>query len=89
MPHDAYLSTLAPADEYFGRMGYSILGIENELKHINYMLDYNYGNREADATVLVAESIDDMHKVYPRDRDMPMLLYSCLHNAAAHGLERG
>ncbi len=78
MPHDAYLSTLAPADEYFGQMGYSILGIENELKHINFMLDYNYGNREAAQTVLVAQSIDDMHKVYPRDRDMPMLLYSCL-----------
>jgi hypothetical protein len=78
MPHDKYLTTLAPADEYFGQMGYSILGIENELKHINYMLDYNYGNREAAQTVLVAQSIDDMHKVYPRDRDMPMLLLSCL-----------
>lgn len=78
MPHDAYLTTLAPADEYFGQMGYSILGIENELKHINFMLDYNYGNREAAQTVLVAQSIDDMHKVYPRDRDMPMLLFSCL-----------
>ena len=78
VPHDKYLTTLAPADEYFGQMGYSILGIENELKHINFMLDYNYGNREAAQTVLVAQSIDDMHKVYPRDRDMPMLLYSCL-----------
>jgi hypothetical protein len=78
VPHDVYLSTLAPADEYFGSMGYSVLGIENELKHINFMLNYNYGNREAAQTVLVAQSIDDMHKVYPRDRDMPMLLYSCL-----------
>jgi len=77
MPHDAYLSTLAPADEYFGKMRMSILGIENELKHINYMLDYNYGNRESGAAVLVADSIDDMHKVYPRDRDLPMLLYWC------------
>jgi hypothetical protein len=75
MPHAAYLGTLAPADEYFGRLGFSILGIENQLKHINYMLDYNYGNRESGETVLVAESIDDMHKVYPRDRDLPMLLY--------------
>lgn len=78
MPADKYLTTLAPADEYFGSMGYSILGIENELKHINFMLDYKYGNREAAQTVLVAQSIDDMHKVYPRDRDMPKLLYSCL-----------
>lgn len=78
VPHDKYLTTLAPADEYFGRMGYSVLGIENQLKHINFMLDYNYGNREASQTLLVAESIDDMHKVYPRDRDMPKLLYSCI-----------
>ncbi len=78
MPHDVYLSTLAPADEYFGKMGYSVLGIENELKHINFMLDYKYGNREAAQTELVAQSIDDMHKVYPRDRDMAKLLYSCL-----------
>jgi hypothetical protein len=77
VPHDVYMTTLAPADEYFGRMGMSILGIENQLKHINFMLDYNYGNRESGEAVLVAESIDDMHKVYPRDRDLPMLLYWC------------
>ena len=77
LPHDKYLTTLAPADEYFGKMGYSILGIENQLKHINFMLDYKYGNRESDETALVAQSIDDMHKVYPRDRDLPMLLYWC------------
>ncbi len=77
LPHDKYLTTLAPADEYFGRMGYSILGIENQLKHINFMLDYKYGNQESPETLLVAEAIDDMHKVYPRDRDLPMLLYWC------------
>ncbi len=78
MPHGAMLTTLAPADEYFGRMGYSILGIKNELKHINFMLNYKYGNREADQTLLVAQSIVDMQKVYPRDRDMAMLLYTCM-----------
>ena len=78
MPHDVYLTTLAPADEYFGKMGYSVLGIENELKRINTYLDYKYGDRESSATVLVADSIDQMHRVYPRDRDMPKLLYSCL-----------
>jgi hypothetical protein len=69
-----YLSTLAPADEYFGRMGYSVLGIDNELKHVNYMLDYNYGNREASATLLIVDAVEGMHRVYPRDRDMPKLL---------------
>jgi hypothetical protein len=77
MPHDVYMGTLAPADEYFGRMGMSILGIENQLKHINFMLDYEYGSREFGEAALVAESIDDMHKVYPRDRDLPMLLLWC------------
>jgi hypothetical protein len=78
VPHDVYLSTLAPADEYFGRMGYSVLGIQNELKHINFMLDYNYGNREAASTLLVADAIVAMQHVYPRDRDMPKLLYSAI-----------
>lgn len=78
LPHDAYLSTLAPADEYFGRMGFSILGIDNELKHINFMLDYKYGNREASQTLLVADAIESMHRVYPRDRDMPKILLYCI-----------
>lgn len=77
MPHAAYLTTLAPADEYFGPMGMSILEIENRLKHINFMLDYNYGNRESDTASEVARAIVDMQKVYPRDRDLPMLMYWC------------
>ncbi len=77
MPHDAYLTTLAPADEYFGPMNMSILEIENRLKHINFMLDYNYGNAESDPALDVARAIVDMQKVYPRDRDLPMLLYWC------------
>jgi hypothetical protein len=77
LPEDKMLTMLAPADEYFGPMGYSILGIENELKHINFMLDYHYGNRESGITVQVAKAIDAMHKVYPRDRDLPKLLYWC------------
>lgn len=77
MPHDAYLSTLAPADEYFGPMDMSILEIENRLKHINFMLDYNYGNEESDPAFDVAKAIVAMQRVYPRDRDLPMLLYWC------------
>lgn len=77
MPHDAYLTTLAPADEYFGPMGMSVLEIQNRLKHINFMLDYDYGNRESDPAFDVARAIVDMQKVYPRDRDLPMLIYWC------------
>ena len=77
VPHDVYLTTLAPADEYFGPLGMSILEIENRLKHVNFMLDYNYGNAESDEGTNVAHAIVDMQKVYPRDRDLPMLLYWC------------
>ncbi len=77
VPHDVYLSTLAPADEYFGKRSMSVLEIQNRLKHINFMLDYQYGNRESTETAGVADSIDGMQKIYPRDRDLPMLLYWC------------
>ncbi|MDQ2679898.1 MAG: hypothetical protein M3Y21_02585 [Candidatus Eremiobacteraeota bacterium] len=75
MPHDAYLTTLAPADEYFGQLGMSVLGMRNELHRINLYLDYKYGDRESNAAVFLAQSVDDLHKVYPRDRDLPDLLY--------------
>ena len=74
MSHAATMSTLAPADEYFGRMGMSILGMRNELKRITLYLDAGYGDRESNAAVLLAEAVDDLHKVYPRDRDLPDLL---------------
>jgi hypothetical protein len=77
MPHDLYMSTLAPADEYFGPLGMSIIGIQNQMKHINYMLDYRYGNREAGDALQVTTALDDLHKVYPRDRDLPQMLLEC------------
>jgi hypothetical protein len=74
VPEDIYLTRLAPADEYFGPLGMSVLGIENEMKHVNFMLDYHYGNLEANAALEIAVAVDDMHKVYPKDRDMAKLL---------------
>ena len=44
---------------------------------MNFMLDYNYGNEESDAAFQIAKSIVAMQEVYPRDRDLPMLLYWC------------
>lgn len=76
VPEAGILTTLAPADEYFGPLEMSILGMENELKHINFMLNYGYGNRESAMAVQVAVSLDDLHKVYPRDRDVPKMLYA-------------
>lgn len=72
--HQAMMTTLAPADEYFGPMGMSILGIRNELNRVNYMIGYGYARQESGEAVQIAVSVDDLHKVYPRDRDLPQLL---------------
>ena len=72
--HGGLMSTLAPADEYFGRIGMSVLGMRNELHRINAYLDAGYGDRESNAGALLAEAVDDLHRVYPRDRDLPPLL---------------
>ena len=59
-------------------MGMSILEIENRLKHINFMLDYDYGNRESDpATQRGQLDRRRCRRSIPRDRDLPMLMYWC------------
>ena len=73
--HARMMTTLAPADEYFGPMGMSILGIRNELNRVNYMIGYGYAKQESGMAIQVAVAIDDLHKVYPRDRDLPKLLF--------------
>jgi hypothetical protein len=75
LPLEKMLTTLAPADEYFGPMGMSILGIRNDLNRVNKMIGYGDAKQESGEAVQIAVSIDDLHKVYPRDRDLPKLLY--------------
>ena len=74
VPEDVYLTTLAPADEYFGPLGMSVLGIRNELKHVNFMIGYGYSTQESGSAVQIANSVDALHKVYPRDKDLPQML---------------
>jgi hypothetical protein len=72
--HEKYMTITAPADEYFGRTGMSVLGMRNELHRLNAYLDAGWGDRESPAGVLLAESVDDLHRVYPRDHELPALL---------------
>lgn len=69
------MTTLAPADEYFGPLGMSILGMRNELNRVNYLIRYGYARQESPLAVQVAVAVDDLHKVYPRDRDLPQMLF--------------
>jgi hypothetical protein len=74
MSHARLMTTLAPADEYFGPLGMSILGMRNELNRVNTMIGYGDAAQESGPAVQIAVAVDDLHKVYPRDRDLPQLL---------------
>jgi hypothetical protein len=72
--HAGLMGTLAPADEYFGPLQVSVLGMRNQLDRLNKMLDLGWGDRISGDAVNLEVAIDDLHKVYPRDRDLPKLL---------------
>ncbi len=71
IPHELRLTRTAPADEYFGNLHYSPLGIHNELVRIGKYLDKGWGYRmEADA-LQVDSSVEDWQRQYPRDLTLP------------------
>jgi hypothetical protein len=71
------IAALAPADEYFGRMNYSILGIENALRNINGKIDNGEDAADQESlALLIADSLCDMQKTYPADHDLTPLLYN-------------
>jgi hypothetical protein len=74
LSHDARMTVTAPADEYFGNLKMSPLGINNELKRINAYLDAGWGTRMTGAGVQLAGAIDELHRVYPRDYELPQFL---------------
>ncbi len=72
--HAGQMGTLAPADEYFGPLQVSVLGMRNQLDRLNKLLDLGWGDRISGDAVNLEIAIDDLHKVYPRDRDVPPML---------------
>lgn len=83
---------VAPADEYFGRLKMSVLGIRNELNHLQSQVD---GQPEMSASVmgpasLVEDAIKDWERHYPSDpwlaKDVYLLthLYANVHNDEGH-----
>ena len=69
---------LAPADEYFGRLGMSVLGVRNKVKDLGLDADLH---PEHDKAVLgnalwVEDAMRDWAKKYPYDRWLPRYAYA-------------
>ncbi len=63
-----HFSDLAPADEYFGRMKMSILGISNTIKDAGLHLDQGADSMAViDGLALTEDAIRDWQRRYPRD----------------------
>jgi hypothetical protein len=83
---------VAPADEYFGRLKMSILGIRNQLRDLGLRLQYTPEKSEdvLGAAAMVEDAMRDWERKYPAD---PWLaksvydltdLYARVHTAHGH-----
>jgi hypothetical protein len=71
IPEEVKLTRTAPADEYFGQLKYSPLGIHNELVRINKYLDKGWGYRMEGDAMQVHSAMEDWQKQYPHDMTLP------------------
>lgn len=79
-PHVVFLRyAVAPADEYFGRLKMSILGIRNTIRDEGLKADADPA-RAADAIMgsvgLTEDAVRDWEKKYPHDTWIPAALFS-------------
>lgn len=85
---------LAPADEYFGRMKMSVLGIRNGLQtEARRMGDPSRAVTELGACHWLEDAIEDWGNKYPQDNWLPSMvaqlehLYTRVHTAQARARE--
>ena len=78
IPHDVRLTRTAPADEYFGALKYSPLGIRNEVVRINKYLDKGWGYRMEHDALQVDDAVADWQKQYPHDTTLPATLFDAI-----------
>jgi hypothetical protein len=68
---------LAPADEYFGPLKLSILGIRNTIRDLGARYDVNHdiGHQTFTSAQLTERAIHDWEHRYPRDGQVPKAIY--------------
>jgi hypothetical protein len=74
IPHALRLTRTAPADEYFGNLKYSPIGVRNEVTRINKYLDKGWGLRMEGDCLQVDSAVEDWQKQYPHDETLPATL---------------
>ncbi len=69
---------LAPADEYFGRLGMSVLGVRSKVKDLGLDADAHPERTQAilNSAVWVEDAMRDWAKKYPFDRWLPRYAYA-------------
>ena len=71
VPHDLRLTRTAPADEYFGNLKYSPIGVRNEVTRVDRYLDKGWGFRMEGDALQIDSSVEDWQKQYPHDLTLP------------------
>jgi hypothetical protein len=87
-----YVVRVAPADEYFGRLKMSILGIRNQLHDLALRLQFapDKGEDVLGSAVMVEDAMRDWEHKYPADPWLPKSvydltsLYANVHTAHGH-----
>jgi len=76
-----FTSRVAPADEYFGRLKMSILGIRNELRDLDQRLTYSpaAGPAALGTAAFVEDAIRDWEAKYPADPWLARSVYQLTH----------
>jgi hypothetical protein len=89
--HKTVVIRVAPADEYFGRLKMSILGIRNQLRDLDMKLQYSPEKSEdvIGSAAMVEDAIHDWEHKYPRDpwlaKDVYQLTVLYSHINTDHG----
>ena len=85
------LSQLAPADEYFGRLKMSILGIRNELQLLTVRLEDPRadGNALISQALFVEDAVRDWDRKYPGDPWIPGVVRTLARICAQTGTVQG
>ncbi len=74
VPRELRLTRTAPADEYFGNLKYSPIGVHNEVARVNKYLDVGWGSRMESDALQIDSAVEDWQKQYPHDTTLPAAL---------------